>query len=45
VDMILDATIITPMIRSMSDDESDNPFGTIDRLKSMTNNLKDTRDT
>lgn len=43
VDLVLDVTTITPMVRSMNDDETDSPFGTIDRLRSMVNNLDQTR--
>lgn len=43
LDMALDATMITPMIRSMDDDEADTPFGTVDRLRSMVKNLEDDR--
>lgn len=40
VNVALDVTCITPMVRSMDDDDdSDSPFGTIDRLRSMVNNL------
>ncbi len=44
VDLVLDVTNITPMVRSMNDDESDTPFGTVDRLRSMVKNIGQTKD-
>lgn len=44
VDLVLDVTTITPMVRSMNDDESDTPFGTVDRLRSMVKNIEQTKD-
>jgi hypothetical protein len=43
IDIALDATLITPMVRSIEDDNSDSPFGTLDRLRSMAHNLDATR--
>lgn len=43
VDLVLDVTTITPMVRSMNDDESDTPFGTVDRLRSIVKNIEQTR--
>ena len=42
VDLVLDVTTITPMVRSMNDAESDTPFGTVDRLRSMVKNIEQT---
>ena len=44
VNLALDITNITPMVRSMNDDESDTPFGTVDRLRSMVKNIEQTKD-
>ena len=44
VDLVLDVTNITPMVRSMNDDESDTPFGTVDRLRSMVKNIGQTKE-
>jgi hypothetical protein len=43
IDIALDLTLITPMIRSVEDTNDDSPFGTVDRLRSMAHNLDGTR--
>jgi len=45
VDVVLDATMITPIAKVLSDDYSgDTPFGTESRLKSLIKNLEETKD-
>lgn len=44
VDIALDATGITPLVRTMEDDDADTPFGTVDRLRSIVKNMEQTRD-
>jgi hypothetical protein len=44
VDIALDITGVTPITRAMNDFEKDSPFGTVDRLESLINNLDDTKD-
>jgi hypothetical protein len=44
VDIALDLTMITPMIRAVEDRPEDTPFGTVDRLRSMANNFDTTRE-
>lgn len=43
IDIAMDVTMITPVTRSMNDCEKETPFGTIDRLKSMVDELEETR--
>jgi hypothetical protein len=35
IDIILDSTFITPMIRSVNNTSDDSPFGTVDRLRKI----------
>jgi hypothetical protein len=44
VDIALDVTGITPITKILNDDDSETPFGTVDRLKSLGKNLDETRD-
>ena len=44
VDIALDLTMITPMIRSIEDKPEDTPFGTVDRLQSIAHNFDTTRE-
>lgn len=40
-EIVGDVTGITPTIRAYNEDESDSPFGTLDRLESMAENFDD----
>jgi len=42
VDVVLDATMITPTKRMAGDMKEDTPFGTVDRLASMVKNIEET---
>jgi hypothetical protein len=44
VDIALDLTMITPMIRAVEDKPEDTPFGTVDRLRSMARNFDKTKE-
>jgi|WetSurMetagenome_2_1015567.scaffolds.fasta_scaffold1831474_2 hypothetical protein len=45
VDIALDVTMITPIVKIMTEDDSgETPFGTEGRLKSLVKNLEDTKD-
>lgn len=44
VDIVLDVTGITPVSRIVSDADTETPFGTVDRLESLSENLEETRD-
>jgi hypothetical protein len=44
VDVALDVTMITPMVRSVTDSKHDQPFGTLSRLESLVKNVDDTLD-
>ena len=35
IELALDAALINPVYRSMCDEESNTPFGTVDRIKSL----------
>lgn len=44
IDIALDITGITPITKIFNESESETPFGTVDRLKSLGKNLDETRD-
>lgn len=35
IDIILDSTFITPMIRSVNNIDDDSPFGSVDRIRKI----------
>lgn len=43
VNIVLDVTLITPAIKIIGDDDTETPFGTIDRIESMINNIEQTK--
>lgn len=44
IDLVIDVTCIVPMVRSVETTDHEQPFGTIDRIKSIVKNVEDTLD-
>lgn len=41
IDIVLDCTMITPAIKIINDEDTDTPFGTIDRIESIMENINE----
>ena len=44
INIVLDSTFIVPMIRSVNDTDDDSPFSTVDRLKSIGDDIFGNKD-
>jgi len=44
MDIALDVTCITPMVRAVEDTNDNSPFGTVDRIRSMVHNLDNAKE-
>ena len=43
-DIILDSTFITPMIRSVNNTDDDSPFGSVDRIRKIGDDVFGSKD-
>lgn len=41
IDIVLDCAMITPVIKIINDEDTDTPFGTIDRIESIMENINE----